>query len=452
MGNEGPRGRGGAAPRGRSRTDLWARRAPAWCSASEKGGEGVHRVRSRAAASFLILCVCLSAQGSGAAETSDHLRRTGLYYFEQGAFADATQALSAACPAVPGDVQCWSRLAVAAEAVRRIDVAAEAWNHLAVLPGPDAEGARAEVRRLNEVWGRLEVVAGAGRSWPSRPLVLQRLDLLLDPALKAHAAALVQRVSERGMDEPSLWLPSGAWALDGRRIEVPRGGVATIEAGRSWLPYAAPTFARRDAPPPTDQGGPAILGFGGQFALGGSLAPEAPSGPVRTAVVVELGGDVGPTAWLAGVELGVAAVGSLSDPAERRRPGVELLGTLGLGPLLQVSPRALLRPYAAAVFGSFGDTLVGCVVEAGPGGAVSHGQCRLARLGIGGRAGLDVFVWPTRSGRLSLRLGPYAEGAALFVLTGPGTAVGEAGTLVRAASWRQTVLRGGLRVGVDLRF
>lgn len=394
-----------------------------------------------------------SATTCAAADPAFDLKQ-GSYFLEQRAFADAADALSRACPHIDSPGPCWVKLAAAAEGARRIDQARAAWREAGEADASLRESAQAETARLDRTWGVLEVRVGRGRIWPSRPLRLDHVGLLLDPALKAHAAAVTQSVREKGLAGPELHLPAGQWQVEGRDVEVPGGGSASVVAGARWLLYRPESFARPGAAEPFALPGPSLVGVGLRVVAGGSPGAADERAPVGFGLGADLGVERGPALMIAGVQWAIVPVGSAALAPERRRPTHEVLGSLGIAPILSLGPSVRLALGVHAVGGSLGEGQYACFVETEPGGTVWTGQCRLPLFGVGARVTGSLLVRLGVTGRLGLRVEPFGEGLAARSshTYGEKLVLGTEGTLLRPSGWSGAVLRGGLRLGLDVRF
>ncbi len=99
--------------------------------------------------------------------------------------------------------------------------------------------------------------------------------------------------------------------------------------------------------------------------------------------------------------------------------------------------------------------LVACRAEAVEDAWVYDGECATGTLVAGGQAGLDVLLLPpSKLGRVGIRIGLFGEALAGGLTAVPGDAFGgaRAVVLLKMDRWRFTVVRGGLDVGVSIRF
>ncbi len=409
---------------------------------------------------LLLLAVASPAAAQPAPDqrTYEFLRRQGRLLFEYGKFDEAADALAAACvtPEGEGDPTCHSDLAVSAEKAGRVGVAIAAWEAAARLGGPARAEAGRELDRLRSAYGLASITIPPGRTLPTLPMTLAHQGFLIDPSLKAYLAVVVERLATKGLDTPELWLPAGQYTLNGAAFEVPAAGATAVALGSDVVPWRPRAFGLPDGAPAMALGGPTEVGVSFVFGVAGVPGGGLGVAPARPGVAIELGRHVGPVRLQVGARLAGTPTRSLGeDPdGERRSSALEVLGVLDVGLDLHVGQRAFLSPHIGLVGGTLGSLLVPCVAEDIATRTVSIGECRLAAVGLGGVAGLDLLVVPgPEPGRLALSAGLAAEFLGAGFVAAPGDLLkGDDSNLVRSERWRFARLGGLVDVGLAIRF
>ena len=250
-------------------------------------------------------------------------------------------------------------------------------------------------------------------------------------------------------------MPAGQYSLGGQSWTVTSGEAVQTTLPASALLYRHQAFGLGGRLPagvagPFELGGDLHVGFGGSPGGGLGLDPVSLGGQLRFGV------HAGPLRLeLRGRAEGWGAKSRALPGGDRDLTGLVLMGQFDVGVDLMLAPRAFLTPHAGVVGGSLGTVLVECLAERASVPQVFEGECRLGAAGVGGQAGLDAwFVPPTPGGRLTVRVGLSAEAGAAGVNAAPeGTLEGGEGlTLVRMSNPQFAWLRGGVDVGVSLRF
>lgn len=404
-----------------------------------------------------LLALLVALSGSALAEerpSYEFLQRQGRLLGGNGRLDAATDTFVQACATPEGaaDPGCWQQLATLAEQAGRIGVALDAWERMEALGGEGAPTARGEIERLRSSYGQVSFELAPGRALPTHPGELSHRGLLIDPKLKGFLAAVVRQTAESGLPADP-WLPPGEYELDGFVWNVLAGGVNEVILPGRLAPWRHRAFglANVEAVP---VGGPWEAGVDGSVALG-----DAPGGglgllPVAAGVRARIGGHLGPVRLEGRVRITGAPVRSESDP-DRDGAALQLLGSFDFGLDLAVARGVYLTPHAAVVGGSLGTMLVGCVAQSVADGVTWHGECRIGATGVGPQGGLDLWgVVPGTRGHLQLRGGLFAEALAGGLSAAPAdplTGV-EGAEIVRMDSPRFVWVRGGVDVGVSLRF
>lgn len=373
---------------------------------------------------------------------------------EYGRLGQATESMQAACATPEGgaDAGCWRKLAAVAERAGRIGVAIDAWQHAGALGDGQAAG---EAGRLEGTYGRVVWVVPGDRGLPTLAAALQFEGLLIDPNVKAYVRSLQEQVAAEGLHHPDLWLPAGRYTLEGVSWAVVAGEDVDVVLPRRLVPWRHQAFGLGDR---VAAGVAGPLEFGGDLRISFGGAPEGGMGwgPVAVGGQVRLGVHVGPLRLEARGRVEGWPVASTSHPgSERDTTGLVALGQVDVGVDLMLAPRAFLTPHAGVVGGSLGSAIVACLAEAEGGPTVLEGECRLGVLGVGGQAGVDLwFLPPAPGGRLGLRVGFVAEAGAGGTQAAPQDLLegGSGLTLLRMDNPTFVWLRGGVDVGVSLRF
>lgn len=403
-------------------------------------------------AALLLLPGAASAQDDE--QSYEFLNRQAGLQGEYGQLGEAVLSMQAACATPEGGASpdCWRRLASIAERDGRIGLAVDAWAHGAALGDPRAAG---EGSRLEAAYGRVRISTPPGRSLPSLPFVLEFTGLVIDPTVKAYLARLQEEISRQGLDRAELWLPAGDYAAHGLRWTIAPGQEGGLELPASMVPFRHRAFGLGD-PLPAGVAGRFELGGDLRLSFGGSPAGQLGLDPVAVGGQLRLGVHLGPVRVEARARAEGWPIKSRAAPgSERDSTGLVLLGQVDVGVDLMLAPRAYLTPHLGIVGGSLGAVLVDCIAERAAEPSVLLGECRLGAVGLGGAAGVDAwFLPPSPGGRLGLRIGLSAEAGAGGVQADSGAALqGDDGlTIVRMERAGFAWLRGGLDVGVSLRF
>jgi hypothetical protein len=402
-----------------------------------------------------LFALLLCAPALAADEQSyEFLNRQAGLQAEYGRLGEAVDSMRAACATAEGgaDATCWRRLASIAEQDGRIGLSVDAWNHAAELGDGQARG---EGQRLSATYGRVGFAVPDSRGLPTPPVALEYEGLLIDPSVKAYLARMQERISREGLDREELWLPAGSYKLGGVAWTVAPGQEATVELPASLVPYRHRAFGLGGRLPagvagPFEFGGDLRVSFGGAPGGGLGFSPIAVGGQIR------FGAHVGPVRLeVRGRAEGWPVKSTSAPEGERDATGLVLLAQADVGLDLMLSPRAYLTPHAGVVGGSLGTVIVGCTAERASGPAVLEGECRLGATGVGAQGGVDAwFVPPSPGGRLAIRLGAVIEAGAGGVNSAPDAAIegGDGLTVLRLDGPQFAWLRGGVDVGVSLRF
>ncbi len=386
--------------------------------------------------------------------------------FEFGKLGDASRALEAACRLPEGreDFDCWRKLGTVSESAGRIGVAIDAWATAAAFGGREEEVAKAELRRLQSIYGRISVLLGRGRSLPSLPFKLMFEGLLIDPALKTYVQLVQQKIAAFGLKEAELWMPEGTVRVGQSEVEVIAG--VTVE----WLlpdalaparPKAFRLGATGDLGPVA---GPWSFAVALEGALGGVPGGLVGRGPVSGVIRLALARRVGPVRLEGRLRTGLTLTASeggtaeadeaQANPDDRAIPSLQVLGQLDLGLDLAFGPRFFGTPHVGIVGGSLGEGLVGCLAEHKVTGVVYEGQCRLSTVGIGAQAGIDLWWLISPRGRWALQLGVVGEvlGGGITVPMGAELAGDGELSILQVQRSHFVWLRLGVDFGLVLRF
>ena len=409
---------------------------------------------------LLLATPAVAQEPAGGDEASyEFLSRQGQLLFDYGKFDEATRAFAQACATPEGsaEFECWRRLGTTAEKAGEVGVAIEAWAAADDLGGEGGIVATQELQRLMGAYGEVRLHVPVERSLPTIPGQLDYEGLLIDPALKVYLAAVQQRAAEGGIGGDSIWLPTGQYRFEGAAFAVTAGTATDLALPARLVPYRSRAFAPPDAPPSVGLGGPWEVGADLELVFGGAPGGGLGNGPAGLGGRLRFGRHVGPLRLELGIRVGGTPVSSAgTDPdGLRASTALQTLGQLDVGVSLALGPRLFLVPHAALVGGSLGSLLTACRVEQPTTGRVWDGECRLGSLVLGGQAGADLqLVLPERTGRLVLRLGLFGEALAGGLVAVPGDRLkgGLDVNLKQADRWRFTWLRGGLDVGLSVRF
>ncbi|MCP4867508.1 MAG: hypothetical protein GY898_02170 [Proteobacteria bacterium] len=414
----------------------------------------------RAAVLALALLAVASTPSAFAADDEasyEFLSRQGQLLFDYGKFDEATVAFSDACATPEGgaDFECWRKLATSAERAGRIGIAIDAWASALDLPGEEAAVAKREWQRLRGTFGAVLLEPAEGRELPTVAGVLVHTGLLIDPALKAHVATVAERAAEGGFDTDLLWLPPGSYTFDGFPFDVEAGSEIVVSLPPKLVPWRSAAFRGADAGPLSPEGGPWSVGADVQLGMGGAPGGGLGLGPMGFGMQVRLGRRFGPVRIEGRGRFGGTPTATSTDADDRAGSALHILGQLDVGLDLAPAPALRLTPHAGFVGGTLGAMLVGCRAEASADAFVYDGECRVGSLAAGGQAGLDLLILPrTKLGRVGIRIGVFGEALAGGVMAVPGQAFG--GDLdmviVKLERWRFVALKGGLDVGISLRF
>jgi hypothetical protein len=199
-------------------------------------------LRARAAGLAIALCWPGHPARASGDESYELLLKRASMMFDYGRYEDAWGALSEACNSFEAeeDPDCFEQLARAATAVGRIGEAIQAWDRCAAIAmghgdEPRSADAAARAVELWSTWGILRLQPPPGRTWPTRPLVLQPDDPILDPVAAARVRVLADEVKTRGLTSPAVWLPIGRYRVGGVVVDVVAGpGVDLSLPRRQW--------------------------------------------------------------------------------------------------------------------------------------------------------------------------------------------------------------------------
>jgi len=390
-------------------------------------------------------------------ESYTFLARQGALLFDYGKFNEATESFVKACATRQGaaDPDCWRRLGTVATRSGQIGVAIDAWT--TVIPkDPDrAEVASRELKRLQSSFGQVQLIVPPERTLPSGQASVEYEGLLIDPAIKAHLKGALQDIKREGFARADLWLPLGTYTVAGSSVIVEAGKIADWVLPPSLVPYRPRAFGLANGPTALPVAGP--WEFGGALELGSGGTPDGSVGslPITVGAQLRLARHVGPMRIEGRLRVGATPSASLQeDPGgQRSATSGQLLGQLDLGVDLALNASAYLTPHVGFVGGSMGNLLVGCISENEASETVYLGECRLAGLGFGGQAGVDIW-WVLGAGRASLRMGLAGETLGGIVPVAAGRALkGETDTrLIRVDSSRFVWVRGLFDIGVSVRF
>ncbi len=402
-----------------------------------------------------LVLLCLATPALAEDQPSyEFLQRQGRLLGGNARLGEATDTFIQACATPEGaaDPACWQQLATLAEQAGRIGVALDAWQRMTALGGQGGATAESEVARLKSSYGQVRFEVPAGRSLPSHPGQLGHEGLLIDPKLKEFLAAVKQRTAESGLPADP-WLPPGTYTLDGFSWTVEGGGVNEVVLPARLAPWRHKAFGLASVPA-VPVGGPWEAGVDAHVAFGDTPGGGLGLLPVAPGVRARIGRHLGPVRLEGRVAISAAPVRSEAD-SERDGAALQVLGSIDLGLDLAAGPGLYLTPHAAFVGGSLGSLLVACVAQDPARGVTWHGECRIGASGLGPQAGLDLWgIVPGTRGRLEIRGGIFAEalvGGLAAAPADPLTGV-EGAEIVRMNKPRFVWVRGGVDVGVSLRF
>jgi len=390
-------------------------------------------------------------------ESYTFLARQGALLFDYGKFDQATDSFVKACATDEGanDPDCWRRLGTVATRSGQIGIAIGAWSTVLPMDPERAPIAQRELERLKSSFGQVRVVLPAERSLPSKQVTVGFEGLIIDPSIKSHLKGVIQDIERYGFSRVDLWLPLGTYTVGDSSVTVEADKTADWVLPPSLVPYRPRAFGLADRPTASPVAGPWEFGVALEVGSGGTPDGSVGSLPITVGGQLRLARHAGPVRIEGRLRLGATPSASFSDDPDgiRSATSAQVLGQLDLGVDLALSPSSYLTPHIGLVGGSMGNLLVGCLAENETRQVVYLGECRLAGVGLGAQAGVDLW-WVLGTGRASLRIGLAGETLGGVVPIAAGRALkGETDTrLIRVDSSRFVWVRGLFDIGVSVRF